>query len=117
MYRFWVDVQEHLQVRHHQQLFCCEAEPACLVLDLHMHMYLVPAWIFQNVHDVSDPSDTAQFSPSVECYAALRIFSRYSNANFEITKEDLPEVLGAMTGRGESSETVGAVMFFGWIQE
>lgn len=92
--------------------FVVKAEPAGLVLDLHMDMYLVPAWcrsgrfqlhickIFQNVHDVSDPSDTtSQFSPSGGCgvkKAAVRIFSRYSNANFEITKEDLPEVLGAM---------------------
>ena len=47
--------------------FVVKAEPAGLVLDLHMDMYLVPAWcrsgrfqlhickIFQNVHDVSVP--------------------------------------------------------------
>lgn len=100
MYRFWVDVQEHPQVRHHQQLFCCESR-TCRpgVRFTYGRFQLHICKIFQNVHDVSDHQIQPPNFPllaDVECYAALRIFSRYSNANFEITKEDLPEVLGAM---------------------
>ena len=110
---FGVDVQEHLQVRHHQQLFCCESRTcrpgvrftygyvpcSCLMLFLEdFNCTFARSSKTSMMCQVS--SDTAsQFSPSGGCgvkKAALRIFSRYSNANFEITKEDLPEVLGAM---------------------
>ena len=88
MYRFWVDVQEHPQVRHHQQLFLLWSR-TCRAWWLDLCILFL---------HVSDPSDTASQFPRgcVVWNAALRIFSRYSNANFEITKEDLPEVLGAM---------------------